>query len=112
MDRSPTSLSPSIGSTAPLLSSMSSHELTPSARRQHAPSPPLPGSALGIISSFEEGSLRLDLRFAVAVRRVSTRAEALFYLSLFDDEIDSRLEEFLAFASRTTWTEPVLAAAA
>ena len=56
--------------------------------------------------------MQLDVRSAVALRRVPTRTQTLFYLSLFDDEIDSRLEAFLAVGQSTLWSEPVLAAAA
>jgi len=52
------------------------------------------------------------VRESVAVRRVAGPNQTLFYLSLFDDEIDSRLAEFLACGSRTTWTEESLASAA
>src|SRR3989442_4359023 len=64
------------------------------------------------ICSFREGSLQLDVRDSVPVRRVVEREQTLFYLSLFDDEVDARLEEFLTFLPRTSWSEPVLAGAA
>lgn len=91
---------------------MSPHE--PADLRPHPASRASPSkvSISGSISSFEEGSLRLDVRPALALRRLTERQQTLFYLSLFDDEIDCRLEEFLAFGPRTTWTEAVLAAAA
>lgn len=106
------SLSPSIGGTAHSWSSMSPDEPTATALRFHAASAQSPGTVSGSISSFEEGSLQLDVRPAVAVRPIAAREQTLFYLSLFDDEIDSRLEEFLAFGPWTSWTELVLAAAA
>jgi hypothetical protein len=68
-----------------------------------------PGRVSGNISSFEEGFLNLDVRDAVAVRRVAEREQTLFYLSVFDDEIDLRLEEFLAFGPGTSWNELTLA---
>ena len=80
--------------------------------RPRAESTPSPGMVSCNISSFEESALQLDVRSAVAVRRVAAREQTLFYLSLFGDEIDSRLEEFLAVGPRTTWTELALAAAA
>ena len=64
------------------------------------------------IVSIEEGSLRLDVRRAVAVRRFANRRQSFFYLSLFDDEIDSRLEDFLPFWPTTIWNELNLASAA
>ena len=73
--------------------------------------PPL-GRASVDTSSFTDGPLRLDVRSVVAVRRVSAREQTLYYLSLFDDEIDSRLEEFLAFRPTTTWNEQALVSAA
>ena len=64
------------------------------------------------VCTFKEDFLRLDVRDSVPVRRVVERKQTLFYLSLFDDEVDSRLEEFLAFTPRTNWSELVLAVAA
>jgi len=91
---------------------MSPNDSTARGGGLHATSMPSPGVVAGGISSFEEESLRLDVRSAVGVRRVAAREQqSLYYLSLFDDEIDSRLEEFLSFSPLTTWTETVLAAA-
>lgn len=52
------------------------------------------------------------MRGVVAVRSVVEGTQTLFYLSLFDDEIESRLDEFLAYGHSSIWTEPSLAAAA
>jgi hypothetical protein len=106
------SRSPSIGTTAHSWSSMSPTE---SAIRDRLPlggDTPSPGMSSRDISSFSEGPLRLDVRTSVAVRRQAEQNQTFFYLSLFDDEIDARLEEFLASRPRTTWTESGLAAAA
>ena len=64
------------------------------------------------ISSFEEDSVRLDVRDAVAVVRFAEGEQKLFYLSLFDDEIEARFEEFIAIHRGAIWTEFVLGAAA
>ncbi len=72
----------------------------------------LPSLVSPNITSFEEGPFRLDVRTAVTVRRVAVREQTLFYLSLFDDEIDARLDEFLANALGAPHTERDLAAAA
>jgi hypothetical protein len=73
---------------------------------------PSPGTISVNISQFENGVLRLDVRSAVSVRQVLEREQTLFYLSLFDDEIDSRLDDFLAFGPLTAWNEHTLAVAA
>jgi len=52
------------------------------------------------------------VREAVAVRRVEHRGQTLVYLSLFDDELDPRLEEFLMFTPGEGWSEANLAGAA
>jgi hypothetical protein len=66
----------------------------------------------GVSRSFEEAFLRLDVRQAVAVRQVAAPKQTLFYLSLFDDEIDARLEEFLGRGIVRAWTEDFLGSAA
>jgi len=64
------------------------------------------------VTLFEENSFRLDVRDAVSVRHITQGEQNLFYLSLFDDEIDARLEEFLAAGFCAIWTEATLTAAA
>ena len=46
------------------------------------------------------------------MRRIAEGEHALYYLSLFDDEIEARLEDFLSFKPSSSWTEATLAAAA
>jgi hypothetical protein len=46
--------------------------------------------------SYEERHLRLDVSAWIAVREVGLDGRRLYYLSLFDDEIDARLNELMA----------------
>lgn len=64
------------------------------------------------ISQFQIGRLRLDVRNAVVVRRVAHVAQTLFYLSLFDDEIDSRVEALLSLGPLAPWSEAELVSVA
>jgi hypothetical protein len=66
----------------------------------------------GKVSFYEEGSLRLDVRDCVAVRHMRRRGQTIFYLSLFDDEIDSRFGEFISFKCPEFWTAEHLTDAA
>src|SRR6266550_3717369 len=91
---------------------MSSDNRTAAAGCSRATGTVSPRLASPGISYVQEGCLQLAVRESVAVRRVAGPDQTLFYLSLFDDEIDSRLAEFLACGSRTTWTEEALASAA
>src|SRR2546427_9526606 len=101
-----------IGGSALWRSLMSSDNRTAAAGCSRATGTVSPRMASPGISYVEEDCLQLAVRESVAVRRVAGRDQTLFYLSLFDDEIDSRLAEFLACGSRTTWTEEALASAA
>src|SRR5438552_2324757 len=98
-----------IGGTALWRSSMSSDNRTITDGPSRATGTVSPRLASPGISYVEEACLQLAVRESVAVRRVAGQDETLFYLSLFDDEIDCRLAEFLACESRTTWTEEALA---
>ena len=91
---------------------MSVEDTMATAARPHAASVLAPETVSGRTSSFEAGSLLLDVRAAVAMRQFAERKQTLFYLCLFDDEIDSRLEAFQAFSTPAPWTEQLLAAAA
>ena len=73
---------------------------------------PPPDAAPARTTSCDEGSLRLDIRPAVALRRVGAKGYALFYLTLFEDEVELRLAEFLAPARPSMWTVTSLTAAA
>jgi asparagine synthetase B (glutamine-hydrolysing) len=53
-------------------------------------------SASSQVASCQIGPLQLDLRKAVAWRKISGQGHRLCYLSLFDDEIEDRLADFLS----------------
>ena len=108
----PTSPNLCIGGMPHSWSSMSAEETTAGAARPHPARVLAPETVSGCTSSFEVGSLLLEVRAAVAMRQVAERKQTLFYLCLFDDEIDSRLEAFQAFNTPALWTEQHLAAAA
>lgn len=58
------------------------------------------------------GAVRLALRSAVAMRWLDDRGRTLVYLSLFEDEIEPRLADFLAQAPASPWTVETLTRAA
>src|SRR2546422_4477180 len=107
----PTSRRAFIGGTALWQCSMSSDSRTVD-RCSRATGTVSPRIASPEISYIGKDCLQLAVRESVAVRRFAGLHQTLFYLSLFDDEIESRLAEFLGCGSRTTWTEEALASAA
>jgi asparagine synthetase B (glutamine-hydrolysing) len=55
------------------------------------------------IETIAVGPLRMSMRAAVAMRSAGEQGSSLLYLSLFDDEIDGRFDEFLACQPPEPW---------
>ena len=64
------------------------------------------------VTSFANAPLRLDIRLGVGARHIAADGCTVSYLSIFDDEIEARLDEFLGFEVPTIWTSRALANAA
>ena len=103
LGRFPASPSPSIGSTNHWWSSKSGVESgaeggDPTQRAR------LVDRMSSRVTSFANAPLRLDIRLGVGARHVAADGCTVSYLSIFDDEIEARLDEFIGFEVPTIWT--------
>jgi len=72
----------------------------------------MPATKIVSINSYQHQYCCLNIRNAVAVRVIKKPQFTLYYLSLFDDEIECRLELFLSVQPDDYWQEKSLAQAA